>query len=294
MESYPTIDYNRFPKQSNRLYTTIDVLVKDFNSADRDIVGDVKTPVFVARDDLEDPHITIYKTSNNIYMYDYETSYFDNQNTILLGKKVVVSFSKNATKVLDGLVVRDDIDTETEDDNGRVIRDTNSHTFILLEDNRLVRGCECNYGVKVEPNIVLSAANPLITYTAKRLSKIKASERPAFLHGLYKQVVPGKSGKFNLGIFNDVDFVFSRVSSDAYNFINSYAEGLNVVVDKSHFSDSLKKAVYPVVIIDAIEMLRNEMSKYPQFEDHVRKLNNMYLCVNASFYTTADAPFTLN
>jgi len=249
METHPNIDYNKFPEQNTKLYDSIDLLVNGLS-----------TTATIVRWDLESPNKIVYKTMDNFYISDNELENFKKvEQGSFVGRKVEVCFNYDTSKLLEGVVVRDDVEKPYEG-------------FILLDDKRLVSMVECQYSLKrkmKEENEYL--VNPLTSYMIgmiSRISRIKNSQRPAFLHGLYKQLVPSRKKRIVKGALNDYDNFSKSIDSK--------------VPETGH---SIKRMIFSVLQKESALILADEMSKYEQFNDHVERINSVY---------AQDGPIILN
>ena len=131
MGNQKNVGYEIFPKQKSDLGSVVRI-------------GKNAVEVRVVRSDSESPNRTIYMTSKGEY---FEKQDLGNltlpKQGMFLGRRTEVVFNYDASRTLEGLIVRDDADKP-------------HITLIKLEDNRIISGEECQYSPDAEPKVNLN------------------------------------------------------------------------------------------------------------------------------------------
>jgi len=233
------ITFDTFPKQGEDLGALVTLFPK----------GRTPIPAVVVRSDTEEPSRRIYRTLAGDYLSSSEIDSFQlPEQGSSKGRKTDVCFHYDTSRLLEGIIVRDDIEKPYT-------------ALIHLQDGRVVDTVECQYCPKLEEAERPQATeriNPHIDSLSARLRKLKSSERARELHGVYKQLIPSRKGRIAHGQYNTL------VSGNQGPIMDFSVERLaKQFVDKFNVNEFVGYVAY-------------QMDKYDHLKNHASRLKELY------------------
>lgn len=238
MGNRSNITYNTFPRQNEDLGSFLTILFNETKFLQAKVV----------RSDAEEPLRRILKLPNGTYISENEKNNFlFPEQSSYRGKRTKVMFQYDSQNMLEGIIVREDIEQPYDG-------------FIHLDDGRVVSMTECQYSPisSITKKAPTQTKNPYIEMVFARLKKQNRSERAKELHGIYKQCIESRKG---------------RTTNGAYNWIISQ---LQEPIQGFCVEEFLREVIEKITISQFIEYLANEMQKYDHLQSQANRLKEVY------------------